>query len=106
MSYLFEVPVEGANPVIVEVDEEDDGIVRAARPGEVVGKATETLQSAWARIGPMARSFAEQIDDELPGSPDQVSVEFGFKLAGEAGFVVAKATSEANFKVSFTWNRS
>ncbi|WP_433175974.1 CU044_2847 family protein [Actinoallomurus sp. CA-150999] len=105
MAYLFEVPVEGADPVIVEIAEDEDGIVRAARPGEIAGRAAESLQAALDRIRPMAKAFAERTE-KPPEGPDEVCVQFGFKLTAEAGFVVAKATGEANFQVSFTWKHS
>lgn len=36
--------------------------------------------------------------------PDRVAVEFGVKLAGEAGVpMLTKASGEANFKISIEW---
>ena len=104
MSYLFEVPLDDTGAVIVEIDEEDDGIVRAARPGEVAGRAAESLRDAWARIHPMAKAFADEVAKSRDGA-DEVCVEFGIKLTAEAGFVVAKAATEANFRVALTWKR-
>jgi hypothetical protein len=101
---LFEVPLYDAGAVIVEVDEEDDGIVRAGRPGEIAGQAAESLRDAWARIRPMAKAFAEEVATAQDGA-NEVCVEFGIKLTAEAGFVVAKAATEANFRVALTWKR-
>ena len=38
---------------------------------------------------------------------EKVAVEFGIKLAGEAGFpMLTKASGEANFKISVEWKKS
>jgi hypothetical protein len=40
---------------------------------------------------------------EIP-NPEKVTVEFGVKLAGEAGFpMLTKASGEANFKINIEW---
>ena len=39
-------------------------------------------------------------------NPERVAVEFGIKLAGEAGVpMLTKASGEANFKVSVEWKK-
>lgn len=39
--------------------------------------------------------------------PSEISLEFGLKASAEiAGLMIAKATGEANFKVSLTWKRA
>jgi hypothetical protein len=39
-------------------------------------------------------------------TPEKVTVEFGIKLAGEAGVpMLTKASGEANFKVSIEWKK-
>lgn len=37
--------------------------------------------------------------------PDRISLEFGIKFSAEAGVVVARTATEANFTVSVEWNR-
>jgi Trypsin-co-occurring domain 1 len=102
MAYLVEVPVDGAQPVLMEVEEAGDGVVRAARPGEVVAAATESFQAALARFRPMASAMVQQFR-ELGERPQEISVEFGLKLTAEAGMVIAHTGGEANFKVSLLW---
>jgi hypothetical protein len=36
-------------------------------------------------------------------SPDQTVVEFGLKVGGETGMIIAKGTAEVNFKVTMSW---
>jgi hypothetical protein len=40
---------------------------------------------------------------DLATPPDKVQLEFGVKLTAEAGVVIAKAATEANFKLSLEW---
>jgi hypothetical protein len=103
--YLFEVPLDGAGPMIVEVAQYDDGPVRVAGTGEVAGRAKESLHAALERIRPMAKAFADQTV-KGPDGADEVCVEFGLKLTAESGFVVSRATTEANFRVGLVWRRS
>jgi hypothetical protein len=102
MAYLVEMPIDGAQPVVMEVVEASEGVVRASRPGEVVATATESFQAALARFRPMAGAVVEQFR-ELGECPEEISVEFGLKLTAEAGMVVAHAGGEANLKVSLLW---
>ncbi|WP_234380096.1 CU044_2847 family protein [Streptomyces sp. CMB-StM0423] len=101
---MIEFPLagEGAGSVRVEADEEADGIVRAARPGEVAASAGRTLQDALDGIRPVAAAVHERLR-ALPAAPDRVTVEFGVKLSAEAGVIVARGTAEANFTVTLEW---
>ncbi|HKZ86256.1 MAG TPA: hypothetical protein VJ793_21695 [Anaerolineae bacterium] len=51
MKRLIKFPLQDGGSVIVEVDEPlPEGVVEAARPGEVVAKAKETLEDALERF--------------------------------------------------------
>ena len=39
-------------------------------------------------------------------SPETVEVEFGIKLAGEAGALIAKTSAEGHFAVKLSWSPS
>lgn len=105
MSHVIEVPVDGSESIRVEVSEETDGIVRVARPGQVAAIAQESLQQSLDRIRPVVVAMWEKLR-HLPESPSRVSVEFGIKLSAEAGVIVARGATEANFVVSLEWSRS
>lgn len=84
--------------------------VRAGRPGVPAG------MDAVSSIGDLGGEFSEVQDlivaccnslyaalRQVP-HPEKVAVEFGVKLAGEAGVpMLTKASGEANFKVSVEW---
>ena len=38
-------------------------------------------------------------------SPDEIAMNLGLKVGGEAGLVFAKGTAEATFTVSMTWHK-
>jgi hypothetical protein len=97
-----EVPV-GDGTVLVEVREQD-GIRPAARPGEVVAAAGETLERSLRRIREVAAAFAEGLSD-LPRRPEEIEVEFGLSLTAEAKLFVAATKGEASFAVRVTWFR-
>lgn len=101
---LIEVPLDDGGVVLVEVEEHEDGIVRSARPGEVVATAAESLQASLDRIRPVAGALVGKLRD-LADRPEEITVEFGIKWSAQAGVIVAQAASEANFKVTLRWAR-
>ena len=76
MKRLVEFPLADGTSILVEVDEpEAEGIVRAARPGEVAERATQTFEAALEKIKPAAAAIISQLR-EVRDPPDQVGVEF------------------------------
>lgn len=107
MRRLAEFPLVAGGSVIVEVDEPggaEGGIVRAARPGEAVVRAGQTLEAAVEKIKPIATAFITRLREGVQ-APDEIEVEFGIKLSTEAGVVITSSGMEANFKVTLTWTR-
>ncbi|MGW5275025.1 CU044_2847 family protein [Streptomyces sp. NPDC004044] len=114
MAYLVELPVSGtgegagsappdANGTVkVQIDETADGLVQVARPGQVVGRATRSLNDMLIGIRPVAENFVNTFRD-MPDGPDEIGVEFGLSLSAEADVVISRTTGQANFKVTLTW---
>jgi hypothetical protein len=103
--YLIEVPVEGGGRLLVEASKAElpgDLQLAAARPGEVVARARQSLEQALAQIKPAMRAVLDRL---VAMSPDEASVEFGLTLGAETGVVVAKGTSEMHFAVTLSWKR-
>ena len=44
-------------------------------------------------------------DKLVTAAPEHFTVEFGVKLGGETGIIVAKGTAEVNLKITMTWDR-
>ncbi|MBF8189644.1 hypothetical protein ITP53_28705 [Nonomuraea sp. K274] len=104
MSYYLRMPVDGAEPVVIEVTAEEDGMVRAARPGTVIDRIDESVQAAVERLRPAVTAVAETFA-RLPMGPKEVSVEFAVKFTAEAGAVIASTAAEGSFQVTVTWER-
>lgn len=106
MRRLVEYELEGGGSILVEVDVEDDladdELVPAASPGELAAKAGQSLEQALSSVRRVAASIIGQLED-LPRKPDEVTVEFGVKLAGGANVVFASGSAEANLNVTLTW---
>jgi len=104
MKRLIEFPLQDGGTMIVEVDEPatEGGVVKAARPGEIAEKATDTFEAALDKIKPAAQSIIGKLRD-LHDEPDEISVEFGIKLSAAAGAFIASAGIEANYKVTLKW---
>ena len=111
---LIEVPVgdmtdqvvAGTTVVLVEADRADipAGLVLAApQPGEAAAKAARSLAASLDELQPVLRIIREKL---VEAAPEQLSVEFGVKLGGETGIIVAKGTAEVNLKITMTWDRT
>ena len=106
MAFLMTLPVapDGEEVLVVEVDgsEIPDDLVLGSDLGKVAARAQVTLEEALARLRPSLH----KVVDLLKGlSPEQTVVEFGLKLGGETGVILAKGTAEVNFKITVSWGR-
>jgi len=103
MKYLTEFPLIDGTSVVIEVDEpEPDGLVQAARPGEVVERATQTLEAALQKIKPMAGAVLATLQS-LAQLPDEVQVEFGVRVTARAGAVLVAAGVDGHYRITLTW---
>ncbi|MFJ6382498.1 CU044_2847 family protein [Kitasatospora sp. NPDC092039] len=105
----MELPVDvdgGAQDVVrVEISPAgEDGLVRVARPGQVVARATRSLGEMVTGIRPVAQGFVDGFRG-MVHAPDELSLEFGLSLSAEADVIISSTAAQANFKVSLTWHR-
>ena len=66
----------------------------------MIARAQVTLEEALEKLKPSLQKVVHLLK-EL--SPDQTVVEFGLKVGGETGVIIAKGTAEVNFKVTMSW---
>ncbi|MGW2542067.1 CU044_2847 family protein [Kitasatospora sp. NPDC001574] len=83
----------------------EDGLVRVARPGQVMARASRSLGEMVTGIRPVAQSFVDGFRGMVHG-PDELSLEFGLSLSAEADVIISSTAAQANFKISLTWHRS
>lgn len=95
----------GGGSLVVEVDDADvpeppDGLALASNRGKIVATAAISLEEALDQLQPTVRALADRL---RAVGPDEITVQFGVKLGGEMGIMLARGTAEVNFTVSMTW---
>jgi hypothetical protein len=105
MTYLLGLPVDatGEEVLVFEVDRSevsDDLVLASPEPGQVVAKAQVTLEQALTKLKPSLQKMMHVLK-EL--APDETEVEFGLKIGGETGVIIAKGTAEVNFVIRMSW---
>ena len=97
MDTVVRYQVGADSSVLVEVDEDTYGVEAVSRTSDGVLEAGRRLESVLGGV----RDAAQATLDALKAlSPETVQVEFGIKLAGEAGAMIAKASAEGHFTVN------
>lgn len=106
MKRYVEFPLEDGSTILVETEEIESagGVVRAARPSEVIAQASQTFEQALDKVRPAATAIIKKLRD-LSDPPDEMAVEFGIKLSADAGAFIASAGVDANYKVTLKWVR-
>jgi hypothetical protein len=102
MTELVAVPLENGGVIVVEMDHVQAGVVKAGRPGEIVGRAAQSLEAALESVTPAAQSILAKLGE---ARPHEITVEFGLKLTAEAGAVITRTAGECNFKVTLHWEQ-
>jgi hypothetical protein len=100
MSEIVRFGLEHGASVLVEVDDDATGIERVSRGSDGVLDAGRRLTDALAGV----RDAAGQSIHVLHSlSPDSLELEFGVKLTGEAGAIIARTAAEGHFTVKLSW---
>ncbi|TNC20297.1 CU044_2847 family protein [Amycolatopsis alkalitolerans] len=102
MAELMSFPLDDGGQVLVEVDEQEPGLVQASRAGDVIEAGVSSFGAALARVKDAAGEALRQFR-QLPAGPDEVQLEFGVRLNAQAGAVIAKTGVDGHFKVKLTW---
>jgi hypothetical protein len=90
----------GSGTVLVEADENSYGVNRPSRNEQGIVDVGRRLEDALASVRPAARAVLEAMA-EL--TPEQMEIEFGVRLAGDAGALIAKGTADAHFVLRMSW---
>ncbi|MFP3988656.1 CU044_2847 family protein [Streptomyces sp. E11-3] len=103
MTQLLRFPSEDDDGfLVVEVAEDEPGVVEVSRLGNAVADAASSFDEGVDRIRNAAASTLRRLRD-MPSRPDEVSLEFGMRFNAEFGAVIAKSQSEAHLTVTMTW---
>jgi hypothetical protein len=105
MKQLVEFKLDDKSTIVVEVDEpEFEGAIRATGPDEVVKQSIHSFDDAMVKIHTATESAISKLRN-LSAQPDEITMEFGFNFSAEFGAIIAKATAEANYKITLNWKR-
>lgn len=106
MSYLVEFPATSGPPIVVDVQDEDLGVIPAGvDPGQVVRRASITFDQVLQQVRSIAQSAAETMHMSTH-SPSEVQINFAVKLSADLGAVLARAGTEATFEMTLKWQQS
>jgi uncharacterized protein with ATP-grasp and redox domains len=109
MRDLIRYPLQKGGTILVEVEipESEKAVDYAARSEPLLQDATQTFEDSIDEVRQIATAFIDKLRDSGKGlGPNAVEVEFGLKLGGKAGIIIASGSIEANFKVKLNWEFS
>ncbi len=72
--------------------------------GGVVAKSEQHFSDVMTQLDRVLPILKSQVQEKLADA-SEVKVDFGIKLAGKLGIVIASSNVEANFKISITWTK-
>lgn len=107
---LLKVPVGDGSDEFVEVQVSRDelpglggsGVILASDDGLRFEAAGFSLASGMDRVMPALRVILARLRRGVH-SPDEITMELGLQIGGEAGVFFAKGTAEASVSVRMTW---
>ncbi|MFE1578870.1 CU044_2847 family protein [Streptomyces fradiae] len=104
MAQLITVEVGdgGEGTAVFEVDDALAAELEGFPGGSVAARARVSLQDALDELGP---ALGKVFDTLRRLGPEEAAVDFGLKVGGEGGIVVARGTAEVNFAVHLVWRR-
>jgi len=103
MAELMRFKLDGGGTVLVEVSEDEPGVVRASRTGDVIEAAASTLGGALEDIRDAAATALDRFR-AMSSRPDEIEIVFGVRLNAQAGAVIAKTGAEGHLHVRLTWH--
>jgi hypothetical protein len=95
--------VDDGSSVLVEVDDDAFGVERVSRSADGIIEAGRRLTDA---LGSVRAAAQASVDVLRTLGPDALELQFGVKLAGEAGAIIAKTSAEGHFSVKLSWSPS
>ena len=102
---MAKLQVQDDEDVILVEFEDESGLRSVSNdPAELLNKSQMAIERSMKTIKSMAKKAIKTIQ-AIPVSerPSTVQFQFGIKMNGEAGAVVAKVGAEAAITVTMTW---
>lgn len=110
---LLKVPVADGSDEFIEIQVSraellglsESGVALAGGDGSRIATAAFSLSSAMDRVMPAVRVILERLRSGVH-CPDELTMELGLQVGGEAGVFFARGTAEATVAVTMTWRRA
>ena len=93
----------GSGTVLVEAAHNSFGVERPARNEQGITDAGRRLEDALSAIRPAAKAASEVLKEV---GAERLELQFGVKLAGEAGAIIAQNCSEGHFVVTMSFSQA
>lgn len=103
MTDVVRYELDDNSSVLVEVDDEGFGLQRVSRGSDGILEPGRRLAQSLDDVRQAADTALKSL---TPLSPRSVELEFGIKLTGEAGALIAKTSAEGHFTVKLVWSPS
>ncbi|MFF0445151.1 CU044_2847 family protein [Streptomyces sp. NPDC004609] len=104
MVELIRFRTEDGGEAVVEIADDEPGVVSVSRVGDAIAEATGSLEAGLDRVRAVARTTLDRLV-AMPEPPEEVTVEFGVRFNAKAGAVIAHTEAEGHLKVSMVWRR-
>ena len=106
MSDVMTVQIDGKD-VFFEIDTQDNYHSEKVGVSDVASQVAGSFRTALETIRLVAGATVKEIRSiDVSSSPDEFQLQFGIKLSGEYGALVAKASGEAQISVTLTYKVS
>ena len=107
MQSLTKFELDKGGSILIEAvgSNEQHGVVRANKTGDLIATSKVKFEEAISQIKPFVSPIIQNLQD-LPKMPDEIKVEFGVKLSANAGAFIASASSEASIKINLQWKKN
>lgn len=99
---LLRFRTEDGGEVTVEVSDTGEGFAPAGR-NRRIAEAGSTFEAALGEARRAAKA-ALAVFRSADLGPDEIEVQFGVKLSGEAGAIIARTSLEAHLIVKLAWS--
>lgn len=97
-------PLAAGGDVVVEIGDNEPGVVAASRIGDAIAEAAGSLEAGLERIRAAARTTFDHLVT-LPSPPEEISIEFGVRFSAKAGAVIAGGEGGGHLQVAMVWRR-
>lgn len=107
MDKIIEFTTESGEKMWVEVDEKDLPKPKSEMENvSYTDKVIKGIQQSFRDVLGIIKTTGNEVIknvEALDKKPKEISVEMSLKFNGEVGYVIAKANSEANLKITLKW---